>query len=276
MNGVSAKRLFSTLWMMARMKLFQRKVGIPILTYHSVDDSGSVISISPECFRKQMKYLRCKGYQSISLPELVDYLQTDGVVPQKLVIITFDDGFMNNYETAFPILRDCGMTATIFVVTDLIGKLCTWGTLEGFPETPLMSWTEIKEMHRHGIDIQPHSCTHPRLTALAEDQVFDEVLRSKQEIEQTLGKQAGVFCYPYGSFDSKVISIVKRTGYIAAVTTMFGRSFSADERYRLRRVGSAHFTTQARFQLGLHSWYDLCVVCKNALMKRGSHEDIAY
>ena len=251
------------------MVIFDGQSEIPILTYHSVDNSGSVISITPVQFREQMMYLRRRGYQTMTLQNMLKYSkENDGTVPPKTIVLTFDDGFMNNYESAFPILQDCGMTATIFVVTDLVGSVCAWGKDEGFPETPLMSWNEIDEMHRYGIDIQPHSCTHPCLPSLHGDQIFNEVFKCRQVIEQRLGKDAKVFCYPYGKFNDEVIAALKRAGYIAAVTTMFGRNRRARNCFKLKRIGSAHFANRAKFRLVLHPSYELYIQLKTAFIDR--------
>lgn len=191
---------------------------IPLLNYHSIDDSGSPISTSSEDFRGQMEYLKAQGYTAISLPRILEFY-AQGNIPSRTVGITFDDGYRNNYTYAFPILKGLGFTATIFLVTDFIGGKWKWGKEEGLPELNMLSWEEVREMGEEGLDFGAHTLSHPHLTDLTPEEARREVNLSKEVIQSQLNKRVEFFAYPYGDFNSEVISLVKKAGYTGACTT---------------------------------------------------------
>ncbi len=154
---------------------------IPILTYHSIDTSGSVVSTAPEVFRRQMKSLSESGYNVVALNNLVEVLANKQTYSPKTVALTFDDGFQNFYTTAFPILKEYGFQATVFLVTDYCGKYNDWGdNLPKLPRSKLLSWQEIKELNKYGIEFGTHTRTHPDLTKIAASRVEGELFESKR------------------------------------------------------------------------------------------------
>jgi peptidoglycan/xylan/chitin deacetylase (PgdA/CDA1 family) len=212
-----------------------------ILSYHSIDNSGSSISVAPNEFEDQMNFLYKRGYTTIRLWEYVNSIMMENPVPPQGIVLTFDDGYKNNYEVMFPILKSFGFTATIFVVTGSMGKMDFWKKDRGIPDLPLLSWNEVKEMKKYGLDFQPHSHSHPLLTNLTEDEIKAELINSKREIETRLDEKAEVFCYPYGKDDDKVIGILKEVGFKAAVTSRFGWNYEPIDFFRLERIGSRWF-----------------------------------
>lgn len=219
----------------------------PIIVYHSVDDSGSCISVRPSEFEMHMRYIKESGYKTLTLTEMVNIWKQKIKEPYKAVVLTFDDGYLNNYDVAFPTLKAFGLTATIFLTTDFIGKRCTWDKKGEIPDLPLLTWEMIREMDQYGIDFQPHSATHPHLTSLTVSQIEEEIRRSKQVIEERLDKECRLFCYPYGEFDERIINVLIKLGFIAAVA---GQSVQEDL-YSLRRIGSAHLTSPLAFKTAL-------------------------
>ncbi len=232
---------------------------IPVLLYHSIDDSGSVTSVAPRTFREHMQYLNRRGYETISLAKYVEYLQTGLKPRKKLVAVTFDDGYKNNHTEAMPILRKYGFTATIFVATDYVGKTSSWARLDSIPELPLLSWSEIKEMNDLGIEFGSHTCGHTRLTQLSEVEMETELVRSKAKLEAKLNKAVTFFCHPYGCSDHRTRRKAKECGYLSAFGSLdFSSSNSRDSLYDLRRVGTAHFSSLWDFKAGLlgtYEWY---------------------
>jgi peptidoglycan/xylan/chitin deacetylase (PgdA/CDA1 family) len=184
-----------------------------ILTYHSIDDSGSVISIPGEVFRLHMSMLRDSGTPVVPLDQLHT---TPGSIA-----ITFDDGFRNFLHGALPVLRHHGFPATVFVVADYCGKRNDWPSQPpGIPALDLMDWAELREIVRHGISLGGHSATHPRLTAVSDDRLRRELVASRAKIEDRTGVALTAFSYPYGESDEHVRRQVAREYRIACGTTL--------------------------------------------------------
>jgi peptidoglycan/xylan/chitin deacetylase (PgdA/CDA1 family) len=239
---------------------------IPILTFHSIDNSGSVVSVSPTMFEKQMSYLYNKGYKTISSYELIEKIKLGKNIAAKEIVLTFDDGFRNNKQIAYPILKRYGFTATIFITTGYIGGKCSWNRDNTIPELPMLSWEEIEQLHQHHFDIQPHSCTHTYLTRLTDDEACQEIIVSKEEVESRLNKSCDVFCYPYGDFDERIMTLVKQAGFLGAVTIEFGRLNIKEDIFCLKRLGSACFADSiVRFKASLSGIFDTCLEMKRWL-----------
>ena len=170
---------------------------IPILTYHSIDDSGSVVSTSPQKFREQVGHLSEAGFRVMTVGEVVNCLRNDTPAPERAVSIAFDDGYGNVFTDAYPILQEYGFTATVFLITDYCGRHSDWpGNLPTLARRPLLSWSQIKEMRQNGIEFGAHTRTHPDLTLLARPQLVDEISQSKSEIEDRTGSVGTTFAYP--------------------------------------------------------------------------------
>jgi hypothetical protein len=164
-----------------------------ILTYHSIDDSGSVISTSPALFRAHMQAL---AESSIPVVPLRNIRETRGAVA-----LTFDDGFRNFFECAFPVLQEFQLPATVFIVTGYCGKRNAWPSqpLRPFvPDLELMSWREVREISQAGIGIGSHSVSHPWMSSLSPGEIGEELYGSKSMIEDRIGIPPDSFAYPYG------------------------------------------------------------------------------
>ena len=246
---------------------FNPKVGIPVFLYHSVDNSGSVISIAPSEFRVHMQYLKRNGYQTICLPRYVEYLRM-GIRPSREVVLTFDDGFKNNYTEALPILREFVFTATVFLPTNYIGGVCLWPKDGSIPDFPLLSWDDIQEMSKLGIDFGSHTCSHPYLTKLSEDEVRSELLESKSAIETKINKPVEFFCHPYGDTNRKTQRMAEECGYMGAFGGLdFSLNNTKENLYDLTRVGIAHFSSLQDFKAGLLGTYDWYIKMKGLFLK---------
>lgn len=212
-----------------------------VLGYHSIDDSGSSISVAPNEFEDQMNFLFLRGYTTTILREYVDSIMMNKPIPSKRIVLTFDDGYKNNYDIAFPILKAFGFTATIFLVTGFMDKVDSWEKDNEIPSLSLLSWNEVIEMKKYGIDFQPHSHSHPSLTNLSPDEVKTEIISSKREIESRLNQEAKIFSYPYGKYDERVIKTLKDLGFKAAVTSLFGWNYRPINLFRIERILSRWF-----------------------------------
>jgi len=241
--------------------------GIPILLYHSLDNSGSPISITPKMFKKQMEYLRDKGYRTINMVKFINSLYAEIDSTENMIILTFDDGFKSVYTTAFPILRDYGFTATVFLATNYIGRRCEWETDDTIPDIPMLSWDEVREMSKYGIEFGAHSCSHPHLTKLSINEARKEILNSKLEIETNIDQSIHLFCYPYGDFNDEIKQIVKECGFLGACNGVdFSLTHSKECLYGFKRIGMCHFNSLLDFRAGLAGTYNFYIRLKRAFL----------
>jgi peptidoglycan/xylan/chitin deacetylase (PgdA/CDA1 family) len=183
-----------------------------ILAYHSLDDSGSAISVSPERFQRQMEFLASSSVAVVPLDEALRR--------PNCVALTFDDGFRNFLDCALPHLDRLRLPATVFVVSGYCGGKNNWPTQPpGVPNLPLMDWHDLASLPP-GISIGAHTKTHPRLTALTEIECERELLDCQHEIEQRLTKRARWLAYPYGSLSASVTATAGRHFDLAVGTSL--------------------------------------------------------
>ena len=185
-----------------------------ILTYHSLDPTGSVISIDPSLFRRHMAALAAAGVPVVPLPEV---RRRPGSVA-----LTFDDGFESFFEHAFPVLQEYRYPATVFVVAEYCGRLNQWPSqpAAGIPHLPLMNWSQLREIVRGGISLGAHTLTHPRMTVLAGQQAEREIAGSRACIEDRTGVAVEAFAYPYGDSNPAIRALAARHFGIACGTTL--------------------------------------------------------
>lgn len=185
-----------------------------ILTYHSLDETGSVISVRPDVFRAQMQFLAESHTPVVGLDEI------QGV--PGAVAITFDDGFHNFYEHAFPLLLQYGFPATVFVIPGYSGKRNNWPSQPsiGIPCLNLMDWEQLGEISQKGISLGAHTMTHPPMTQITQQQLESELWHSRSEIEKRTGSVVSAFSYPYGDFNEAVCRHTGQHFRIACTTTL--------------------------------------------------------
>ncbi|MCL5057401.1 MAG: polysaccharide deacetylase family protein [Actinobacteria bacterium] len=215
--------------------------GVPILMYHKVNPDSSTggygLRVRPRDFERQMAYLSRNGYRSVSLSSLADHHEKGSPLPPRPVVITLDDGYLDNYTYAYPILKKYGLTATIFVVSGTVGGINQFDYRAGRqPKNKMAGWPQLREMAGGGIAIGAHTVRHPRLGELSPGEVRSEVAGSKRVLEKELHRPVEVFCYPYGSYNETVAGIVRESGFRAAVTTAQGLGRFAKEPFTLRRI----------------------------------------
>jgi peptidoglycan/xylan/chitin deacetylase (PgdA/CDA1 family) len=215
-----------------------------ILTYHSLDTSGSVVSLRPALFAEHMAVLGALGFRGISLDEAVAHREQNGSWPVRSVALTFDDGFANFHEEALPVLARHGFTATVFLVTGHVGARNDWARPpDRLGDRPMLTWKQVRDAADAGIEIGAHTRTHPDLRALAPDRAADELRSSREEIEARMGAKVTSFAYPYGLLDDSTTALVRRE-YRAACTTVLRRA-GADDVHLLPRI-DAYYVPDAR------------------------------
>ncbi len=208
---------------------------IAILTYHSLDDSGSVLSTPPHVFAEQMRILANFGVRVVSLSE-VQYLLGETVPAEPLVAITFDDGFRNVYEHGLPILEGYGFTATVFLVTDYCGRTNSWPSQSpNIMRQPLLSWAEVKAMAEAGVTFGSHTRTHPDLRGLPSLDAEEELVASKRAIEDVTGRPVELLAYPYGTYDEKVKRLA-RAHFALACSARLDFARSGSDLFALERL----------------------------------------
>jgi peptidoglycan/xylan/chitin deacetylase (PgdA/CDA1 family) len=208
---------------------------LAVLTYHSLDDSGSVLSTSPRLFATQMRLLQEQQVSVIPLAA-VECIWRGDTPPRRAVAITFDDGFHSVYEHALPVLRQYHFPATVFLVADYCGRTNAWPSQPShILQRPLLSWSAIKEMTAASIRFGSHTRTHPDLTRVTERQVSEEVLGSKGAIEDAVGEPVDAFAYPYGIVSDPVKCLVQKHFSLACATTLDFVTATSD-RFALERL----------------------------------------
>ncbi|OGG80377.1 hypothetical protein A3A39_04295 [Candidatus Kaiserbacteria bacterium RIFCSPLOWO2_01_FULL_54_13] len=217
--------------------------GTSILMYHSIEERlDHFSSVAPAVFEMQMGYLASHGYRVISLGELASRLQGKSLL-NRCVVLTFDDGFRNNYTHAFPVLKRFRFPATIFVVTGRIGQRDKESGLQYLREN------ELREMEASGlIDIEPHTETHPKLSALSKEEALQEMKKSKEAVERILVKQTRLFAYPYGNYTDETVRVAEECGFKAAVTVREGIVTSREKFLELPRNSVDRSTTFVQFK----------------------------
>jgi peptidoglycan/xylan/chitin deacetylase (PgdA/CDA1 family) len=226
-----------------------------ILTYHSVDRTGSVISTDPAVFRRQLAWLARGPVTVVRLEQLLTIADdTDAVA------ITFDDGFRNFRAEAAEPLLDHGLPSTLFVATGRVGTTNEWvpGGEPGIPILPLLDWDELGAVAERGVAIGAHTRTHPRLAQLSADRVEAEVVGAAEDIQARLGMRPTAFAYPYGSVGDASVRLARST-YASACTTELRPLRASDDHallprldmFYLRESGQLEAWGTARFRLRL-------------------------
>lgn len=221
---------------------------IPVLTFHSIDDGRAPTSFGPALFARGMETLALDGYRAISLSEAASLAAAKRPFPEKSFVITFDDGYKNVYEKAFPVLAHHSFTATVFLTTgggERTDDSCRLPALFG---GEMLSWGEIRIMNDAGIDFGAHTLTHPDLTRLSHEDAEREIASSREVIERALGGPVTTFAYPYGKFDSGSLEIAARE-FKCACSDELGLFTASSNPYAIPRVDAFYLRGERLFGL---------------------------
>lgn len=220
---------------------------IPILAYHSLDPRrfANKLAISPDLFRKHMHFLKRNRYQGVALEACAKSGWREGLFERK-VALTFDDGYIDNYREAFPVLKELGFPAAFFVTPEEIGKV-------GF-----MTWEMLREMAKTpGIEIGSHALEHKPLSDIPESEAWTSLVGSKRVLEDKLGREIKTISYPCGSFNEKILEMARGAGYSCgcAASHVHERKFVGNP-YVLRRIKiSSSSGSDLAFSLRLSGFY---------------------
>jgi len=207
------------------------KIKVPILAYHhvlpvnaKVDESikNSPFTISDAQFYEQMLFLSQNGYQPINFSQLLNSMEKLEV--GKPIVITFDDGWVDNFEYAYPTLKAFGVSATFFVITGHVNS------------SGCMSWKQLNEMQNHNMEIASHTHSHTPLELLSNSELQWELTHSKNLLDENIGKNSARLSFPHGSYSKIVLNAAKNAGYLSCATSNFGYVTSSSKVYELPRI----------------------------------------
>jgi peptidoglycan/xylan/chitin deacetylase (PgdA/CDA1 family) len=206
---------------------------VPILMYHRINyvDASTPeitrrLTVHPDVFRRQMRWLKLHGYRTITQRMLYDALMCGDRLPRKPIVITFDDGYRDAYTKASPVLARFGMRATAYVIT---------GRISG-RDSSFLTWRQLRLLEERGVEIGSHTVSHYPLTTLSSEQAYAQLRSSRRVLERRLGHRVPWLAYPIGDYDSRIESLARRAGYRLAVTTESGATQSARRPLALRRL----------------------------------------
>ena len=238
--------------------------GIPILMYHSISEATEKrahpyywTATTPAIFADHMRHLYEQNYTTVSLQDAVRRIETHSVKREKLVVLTFDDGYRDSYTQAFPTLRRYGFTATVFLPTAYIGE-----TSRRFNGAGCLTWNQVRDLSRSGVHFGSHTVTHPQLRTLKAEAIRDEVRRSKETIEEKLGCPVKSFAYPFAlpetdrAFRQRLRGILEETGYENGVSTIIGTADQSGDRFLMKRLPVNSADDPRLFEAKLVGAYD--------------------
>ena len=230
-----------------------------ILMYHSVgaarQDDRIGIRVTPENFRLQMRFLHDNGYTVIALGDLIPMLDPGRSLPARTVAITFDDGYRDTLIEAAPVLNGLRFPATVFICM---------GYVAGTARDPRRYWSlwdfmscdDLRAISALGFDIGLHSMTHAPLGTLTTDEALREIRESRSALERCIGREVSLFSYPHGSFNDRVIGLLRENRFAAACSSIRGINDACTDRFKLRRTEIAADDTIEDFKMKMKGCYD--------------------
>lgn len=214
---------------------------IPILMYHSISSTACAgfkpCTVSPEVFDTHLSYLKQHHYTSITVTQLSKAMGRGGIgLPPRPVVVTFDDGYADFYTAALPILQYYGYTATLYVATGYIGSTSRWLQYPEERSRPMLTKNQLREISACGIECGAHTHTHPALDMVSLPTARDEIVRSKDVLEECIGQYVSSFAYPYGYCTPRLQEMVQICGFTSACAIRRAMSSLHDNPYALARL----------------------------------------
>ncbi|MFO1135791.1 MAG: polysaccharide deacetylase family protein [Rhodoblastus sp.] len=227
----------------------------PILMYHSIDadppERFAPFAVSPARFDGHLRLIREEGFRFLSVSEFVGARDL-GQIPERAVVLTFDDGFADFYYEAAPILARHDARATLYAVAGLIGKTSRWLEEIGAGASPMLTWRQLCEVGDAGVEIGAHSMTHPALDCIPLERAREEILQSRRTIEEALSIEVRSFAYPFGYYSRAVRDLLPVCGYRSGCAVGYAHSGPDDDVFALRRHIVRGDTADAQLLAILH------------------------
>lgn len=246
------------------LKLRSAESSIPILMYHSISDKDEArthayyrTKTAPQVFAAQMEYLHHHGYSTCGLADVLDCLKENRRIATNYVAITFDDGYRDFYTQAFPVMNRHGFSATVFLPTSYIAE--AEGQLKN---RECLNWAEVRELQKCGISFGSHTVTHPQLRKLSPRAIDEEIVNSKQTIEEKTGCAVRSFAYPFAfpqtetNFTGMLRESLHKAGYQNGVCTIVGRASRHSDPFFMERLPVNSCDDEALFEAKLAGAYD--------------------
>lgn len=230
----------------------RQSILLPILMYHHVktidkkllsDPLGRELTLPPSEFEWQLRYFMTRGFETITMADIALYFQGRTELPKLPVILTFDDGYDDNYLFAFQLLRRYGLKGTFFITTNLTGQ-------EGY-----MTWQQLRWMAANGMEIGSHLMSHSDLVRLPVAERERELRGSKAILEDEIGKSIRSLSYPGGAFNADVAALARKTGYDVAVTTQYGALHDRSKPLELSRIRISGWESPDSFQSKIEHFF---------------------
>lgn len=222
--------------------------------YHHVNPhKGDMVTVDPEVFEKQMEFLHNSGYRTLKADELAVFAKGDLVLEEKAVLVTFDDGWLDNYIYAFPVLKKYNINAVIFIVTDRTESASADSSqspssvpdheeskaliAHGKAGQVVLKWEHVREMMESGlVEFYSHTQSHRKCNSLSEDELAEELSISKKIMEERLEKQCPYLCWPYGKYNGTAVKVAKEAGYSMLFTTHHGVVKKGSDLFEIKRI----------------------------------------
>ena len=226
----------------------------PVLMFHRVTNEivrgpSAELCVRVEKLQQIIRSTQAEGFAFVTLAEVFDRIEA-GQPVDRLAVLTFDDGFSDFYELGLPVLQYLRVPATLFIVTDPLGGRNAWDLPRGLPQHPLMTRSQVRELHQLGFEIGSHTASHPLLSTLPLSECVEELARSRRELEGLLGAKPRGFCYPYHDQNPVVQRAVAEVGY----TYGAGGSQRAHTRFLLHRLDPPRFDPLS-WKMYLRGWH---------------------
>lgn len=217
------------------------KKSIPILMYHSISDQATSkfrrFTVKPALFNEHMAYLYEHAYTPITITQLIQALSGGNtLLPEKPVALTFDDGFLDFYTQALPVLLRYHFVATLYIVTAFLNETSRWLQKEGEATRPLLTWDQVVSIHQAGIECGGHTHTHPALDTLPLSSARAEIVHCKRLLEERLGHEVLSFAYPFGYHTTRTKQLVRDAGYTSACAVKYAMSSQTTDPFALSRL----------------------------------------
>lgn len=234
---------------------------VPVFMYHHVSPrKDDMITVTPQTFEAQLQHIRHSGYKTVTPDELAAYVSGSGQIPDKSLILSFDDGYLDNYVYAYPLLKQYGLKAVIFLVTGWVDAATASSASSGeiindYKENPpshgeskkligegqmhrvIMNWDMVKEAHSSGlVDFQSHTVTHKNCDGAVTSELMSELKGSKETLEKRLDRPCEHLCWPKGRFSLGAVEAAKNVGYKTLYTTQLGVVKQGDDLLALKRI----------------------------------------
>lgn len=236
---------------------------VPILAYHNVDRAPPKVAlprlyVTPQKFAQQMWLLQRLGWRGVSMSEGMAalYDANPSRRADRLVVLTFDDGYADNLEHAAPILQRHGFTATCYLVSDHLGAHNEWDSDHLGVRKRLMNDEQVAAWLAAGMEIGSHTCSHPRMDHIDDATALDQLERSRRTLGERFGVDIRHFCYPFGRYRPGTVELVRRAGYASAVTTGRGIACANDDPYELPRASVHGDAGHLKFFLKVATGYE--------------------